>query len=366
MSTTTRPAPIKTGNPAINLALTGGITFIWCAIFFICIQSIQGNQLSNFGTLWASGNAANHGLNPFAAYPESWRTSQSQDLNLNPPFTLPLLQALSLFPLHPFFRTWTVFSGILLSFAGWLLFKRTLHPWQFFWLFVSAPVIATFISGQIYFLPFLFCAIAVYSYPRNEWLAAIFTGLAIGMRPSMVIWLLLLFVSGHIKLAVRSTIAIAVAYAIPLAIYGPKIYRQWLGGVAENKHWISTNSRWVEFENVAFIPMANRYGFKAAGIFAAVALAIFVFWWGYRNKPDFGSASIVGICAAILCAPVGWFEYFLFAMPFFVVRRWSPIQKVAAVLLVLPYSLVHNFSFVLYMAAIIMILGHEYGVVTPL
>ncbi|QEE26571.1 DUF2029 domain-containing protein [Terriglobus albidus] len=336
--------PKATKNPEVNLALTAGITFIWCLVFFICISTIN-NRPSTFGTLWASGNAANHGLNPYAAYPQTGLTTFGDpDLNYNPPFMLPIIQLFALLPIAAFARAWTITSGLLMTLAGCLLFRRTMQPGQIFWLFISVPVIATFIEGQVYCWPYLFCALALFFFSRNQTAASICIGLVVAMRPNMGLWAVLLFLAGYRKLVLRSAATVAVVYLVPLAIYGTKIYRQWISAFSNDKHW-------MELSNVGVMPIFARLGHRSIGAFLTVVIAAFVIWWAYRKKPDFTSVGTVGLCAAILCSPIAWFNYVMFAAPFLTARRWGKVETIAAVLLVLPYALLHDYSFPLYFAA---------------
>jgi hypothetical protein len=44
----------------------------------------------------------------------------------------------------------------------------------------------------------------------------------------------------------------------------------------------------------------------------------------------------IAICAGIICSPLAWNFYVLFAAPFFVAKRWRKLETLAAILIAMP------------------------------
>ncbi len=159
------------------LGLSGGYYFCAYACFVVVITSLclvhrEGNGYVTFGTLWASGHAAISGLNPYVDYPQTYQNGPAMgpDLNLNPPFVLPLLQLLSHLPIQQFTLVWTLLMGMFYA-AGTALLGRnvpTLQARQLFWLLLSVPTIVTLGAGQIYGLPFFASVLAWVFATRNK------------------------------------------------------------------------------------------------------------------------------------------------------------------------------------------------------
>jgi alpha-1,2-mannosyltransferase len=67
----------------------------------------------DFGSFWASGNAANRGDEPYGVYPETFRvdgTDRTAAPNLNPPASVPPLQLLATLDLHDAHQVWRLVS----------------------------------------------------------------------------------------------------------------------------------------------------------------------------------------------------------------------------------------------------------------
>jgi len=319
-------------------------------------------EFITFGTYWASGRAAINDLNPYAAYPETLRSDYSRfggpkslpDLNLNPPCILPYIQVLSHLSIERFTIVWMLTTALFFS-AGVALLIRNLpeiQGRQVFWLLLSVPAIGTLMNGQIYGLLFLLSTLAwLFNLRRKDTASAIAIALLVAIRPAMVLWPVMLYLAGHRRLALRSFGAIPIIYAVPLLIYGPSIYREWLSAVAQEQHW-------VDPKNIALIPLFSRFGFRLVGIFASVVTGALLAWWAHKKKPDFTSASGIGICAGILCPPLGWFDYTLFLAPLFVTRPWRLLPTIAAGLLMLPVPLSVRARGIPYFVAILIISNH--------
>jgi hypothetical protein len=315
------------------------------SLLLLCVLAIllaHSSDYRLFGTYWESGRAASHGFNPYAAYPQTFRFHPNPgdprlftDLNLSPPCVLPLLQILSHLSLDHF--------RIVASLASWILFALTAgilllhHPAmqkrQIVWLLSAVAVCDTLTLGQVYAIFFLLAALAWISLrAHREWTAAIAIGLLLAMRPTLLFWPAFLFLAGHRRLALRSSLIACIASAFPVFLYGPGIYREWVAALAHDAHGAIA-------PNIAIVPFFSRVGLQPLGVALAVALAITATWFCSKRKPNADAASVIALAAWLLCSPLSWVHYTLVAAPWFVARRWTLSGNIAAALLAVPMIL---------------------------
>lgn len=314
-----------------------------------------------FGTYWATGNAVRHGLNPYAVYPETFRSNFSgfggpaalPDVNLNPPCLLPIFQLLSRFPIERFGAIWTASSVLAFAVTTGLLVRsgRAIQNRQILWLLLSASVFDAIRGGQIYGWLFFLAGIALVLYRQgSDTGAAIALGLLVSFKPTMAFLPIFLFLAGYKKIALRCMVTIAVAVLLPAVLYGPGIYGEWFAVLRGDQHWVAPT-------NAALIPFFGRAGLRLVGYMAALLLALAVAWWSWAKKSSFEAVCGVAICAGILCAPLGWYEYVLMAAPFFVVQPWNRFSTLAAALLMIPPVLAVAAGSALYLLALALILA---------
>jgi hypothetical protein len=323
-------------------SIAWAVYFAGCLIVALLVvyfvQTIPRSRLCN--TYWASGWAASRGLNPYAAYPETFRSNLSPfggpastpDFNLNPPCLLPLFQALSHLSITNFVVAWTAGSFLLLiATVAMLLWHRPdMQRRQIVWLLLAAPALETLLTYEDYFLLFLLAAVAWISLQRKrELAAAIAIGLLVAIKPTFAFWPAFLFLRGSRRLALQATVVITLASIFPVLLYGPHIYRLWVNALANDPHWFAP-------VDIAITPYFRRLGLYPLGMVLAWALALFLAWRIWRTKPDNETATGIALCASVLCAPLAWFTYILPAAPGFVSRRWSTSSNVAAALLLIP------------------------------
>ncbi|HEX4020907.1 MAG TPA: glycosyltransferase family 87 protein [Acidobacteriaceae bacterium] len=332
---TTRPGIIP---PPASRAIYFGA----CTVLLLCILAILLAHTSDyrlFGTYWESGHAAAHGLNPYAAYPHTFRFHPTPgdprlftDLNLSPPCVLPLLQILSHLSIDHF--------RVVASLASWFLFALTAglllwhHPSmqkrQILWLLLSVAVCDTLTLGQIYAIFFLLAALAWISLSMHrEWTAAIAIGLLLAMRPTLLFWPVFLYCAGQHRLARRAMAVACIASAYPVLLYGTGVYREWVAALAHDAHGAIA-------ANIAIIPFFSRVGLSSLGVVLAVALATALAWFCSKRKLDAESASALALGAWLLCSPLSWINYTLIAAPWFIARRWTVLANIAAALLAIP------------------------------
>lgn len=198
--------------------------------------------LWDFGAFVTSGRAAAAGLDPYGIYPpltphvifpgfESWNP------NLNPPVSALLFQVLDLLQPTLSLRIWLAVSIVCYVAAVILLLRRYSSGLEAglmaIWAFALAGFWDTLYLGQIYTPLVLACIIAWLRLEKGDHLfAGIMIGLLISMKPNFAVWPVLLLLAGY---RLPSGVAIATAAAVgavPLVIFGPGIYFDWLQLVA--------------------------------------------------------------------------------------------------------------------------------------
>ncbi len=293
---------------------------------------------SVFGTYWASGRAALHGQNPYAPYPETYRSHfggrPMPDLNLNPPVVLPALAALARLPMATFGRVWTALSLLSFIAAILLLYRelRDLHPFQLLWLFAMTPTLNTVSTGQIYGTLFLLAAVGLVLARRGHLrLAGLALGVLVAIKPTMGFFLPLLWFAGYWQSGLYAGAAAAILSDAILFFY-PYAYLQWFAALRGDLHWLAPT-------DIAVMAVARRHDIAWTGVAIAFAAAIALMVWIGRTKPPFTDTCGLAACAGIVCAPLAWHTYILVAAPFFVARRWNTLQMSAAFLLVIPTAL---------------------------
>jgi hypothetical protein len=346
----------KTARPIRSqLAIICGCASLFLVVMTVIVARRAPGGYYVFGTYWESGRAVINGLNPYAAYPNTFRLDFSPvggqpatpDLNLNPPCFLPYFQALAHLSINQFVVAQTFISGLCFAIGSILLVLRypKLQGRQAFWLLSSFPAIAALSGGQIYSLLFLLATFALL-FPTYRPLTI---GLLVALKPTMIFWPVLLFFAGHRLLALYSVAVCAFVSALPLAFYGPEVYREWLAALAHDPHW-------VDPKDIAWMPLLLRFGHPLIGKAAAVITGLALALWAYRNRPGFVSASGVGIIAGIICSPLGWSSYVLFLAPFLVTRPWRVPVTLAAAVFLMPITLLDATKGILYVAAVLLML----------
>lgn len=340
------------------------IAFLWLCgvVLYTATGHRQEQQYMTFGTMWASGRAAASGLNPYADYPQTQHPKVSKyempassypDLNLNPPWTLPFIQTLAYLPIERFQQVWTLLNGLCLLVGCIILIHQQpeLQGRQILWLVTCAPTLETFDWGQLYTGPFLIGVLAWMFNKNGKHLpAGIAIGTVVALRPTMAIWLLILYLAKHRESLIAAIGTILTLYVLPLLIYGPRIYTEW-------SHAFDNDQHWLEPVNIAIMPLAARHGHAIWGIAAAASIMLGVCVWAIRTRPDFSTSSGAGLCLGIACSPLAWFLYLLFVAPFFMTRRWSMLAMSGAALFLVRHQILPTTRGILYLIGTLMILA---------
>jgi hypothetical protein len=108
------------------------------------------------GSFWASGDAANAGLDPFGTHPltpvHDLGTVVVPENNLNPPLLLPIFQLLALFDPTAAARAWVVASAVVMVGALAMLARPGTAKLPLIWALSNWMVFETLLMGQLYAL----------------------------------------------------------------------------------------------------------------------------------------------------------------------------------------------------------------------
>ena len=295
-------------------------------------------DLWDFGSFVASGRAAGEGLNPYGIYPLTLRVElpgfESWNPNLNPPISALLFQLFGLAEPHRAFQVWRWISVAFYAVTVLLLvlrFRGPEAPLIALWAFALAGFWDTLFLGQIY-LPLVFAAVAAWLMLERGvglW-AGILIGIVVAMKPNFLVWPVLLFLAGHRRPALAGVAAAGAISAIPLALYGPEVYRQWFELIASDRE------RALFLTNASFAGLAARAGMPFLGTVLSLALLGGLAAWAFWRRPGVIPASSLALVAALLASPLGWIQYTLFLLPVFLTHWYRLAMRGVAALLIIP------------------------------
>ncbi|MDH3236781.1 MAG: DUF2029 domain-containing protein [Alphaproteobacteria bacterium] len=308
-----------------------------CFALFYFRYGLAPGPLNDYGSFWASGKAANEGLNPYAVYPETFRSPATGHVhpNLNPPASLLLLAPLA--RLDPHATLTALWWGGLLVYTGIVVLTLWRHP-QPNGLVLGAWALALpalwdgLRLGQVYVLLFAGVALVWYLLENERpLLAAVAIGCLAAFKPNLLLWPALLFAAGHRRMAVVAFLSFGVAGALPLLVFGTEVYAQWLellrGDVAGRSGF---------FANATVVAIGVRAGSHLlGGILAALVLAWAILHVRRRQLSGM-QASAIGVGVAILASPVAWLHYLLLLLPALLHQRWTLGIAAGAAVMVIP------------------------------
>ncbi|MCJ8518798.1 hypothetical protein ABID21_001687 [Pseudorhizobium tarimense] len=323
----------------MGLAVLG----IW-AIDFEYPRVVSEHGLWDFGAFIASGRAAASGLDPYGIYPpltphvvfpgfEAWNP------NLNPPISAILFQLFDIADHATSLRVWWAISLVCYLGAVLLLLRRYSDGLEAVllgvWAFALAGFWDTLYLGQIY-TPLVLATVAAWLLlDRGRYVqAGILIGLLVSMKPNFLVWPVLLFLAGHWRPVVAAAVTAAVVAAVPLAVFGPQIYLDWLALVA------SDGERAIFLTNASFAGLASRAGLPLLGTVLGAVLLLALAAWSFWRRPQPMDVSSFALLAALLASPLGWIHYTLFLLPVLFHHWRRPWTWPVAVALTIPVPLV--------------------------
>ncbi|MFN7102961.1 MAG: glycosyltransferase family 87 protein, partial [Pseudorhizobium sp.] len=332
-------------HPVFRLLFPIGLAVLslW-AINFEFPRVVSDHGFWDFGAFVASGRAAAAGLDPYGIYPpltphvvfpgfEAWNP------NLNPPISALLFQLFDVADLDTALRVWWVISLVCYLAAVVLLLRRYSEGLEAIllglWAFALAGFWDTLFLGQIYTPLVLAAVIAWLSLEQGKLVqAGIMIGLLVSMKPNFLVWPVLLFLAGSWRPPLVAAATAAVVAAIPLAVFGPQIYLDWLTLVA------SDGDRAVFLTNASFAGLAARAGLPLLGTVLSALLLLTLAAWAAWRKPGTMDVSSFALVAALLASPLGWIHYTLFLLPVLLHHWQRPWTWPVAVALTIPVPLV--------------------------
>ena len=292
-------------------------------------------HLWDFGLFLLSGYESNHGVSPYgdellATYASEFHVTLTAPY-LNPPVTVLVFRPLA--KLEPFraFRIWWVLSLLLYGLcAAWLVYTgpgdKVLRG---LWAFSLAALWMTQALGQIY-VPLLALVILAYgSLGRGDLVGGVCVGLLAALKPNFLLWPALLLITGETVVAFTAFLVFGCAWMLPAVVFGPDIYRAWLGAVAAyTAPQLPTNAS-VTLWLSAFMP------WSAVWIIATVAIVGCAAYLTKRRAPA-PFCTDVALVLVIAASSIAWIGYMLLALPVFLRRTWSAPIMLSAALFTLP------------------------------
>ena len=306
------------------------------------VRTLPRAWLWDFGSFVASGRAAAEGLNPYGIYPLTFRVVmpgfEAWNPNLNPPISALLFQLFDLADPHRMFRIWYGISIALYCATVLLLLRRYPDPPRLvltLWAFALAGFWDTLLLGQIY-IPLVLAGIAAWLLLEkgpDVW-AGVLIGVVVAIKPNFAVWPVLLILSRHFAPGFVAIAAAAAISAVPLVVYGPEIYRQWLELLA------SDQERAFFLTNASIVGLASRAGIAEIGLALSLLLLAGSALWAFRFRPDPLRASALALLVSLLASPIAWVHYTLFLIPVLLWRWDLNGMRLVAVLFIVPVSFV--------------------------
>lgn len=297
--------------------------------------------LGDFGSFYESGRAATQGQDPYAVYPLTLDAARGRGTgaapNLNAPLSVPLLATLASIDPHTgryvwFIGSWLAYaaSAVLAVRATPLAAQRVVLPV----LFCLAGFYETLVLGQVYAFLALVSTAAWLLLEKRPLSAGALIGFVSAIKPNFVLWPVLLFAAGQRRPALAAFASTVFFGALPVAFYGPQIYRQWLAALADE----SPNAGAA---NASLVGAASRLGAPpVVALVLAGALILILVAWAWRKRPSPSQTSSAALVGLLLSSPLAWVGYSVFLLPALVRSAAAPVLAVVAgALLMLP--LVH-------------------------
>lgn len=328
-------------NKAKMLLLAAAALMFWTIVAWRGLSTVGPNQLRVFGSFWSSGWAVAHHLNPYAVYPLSWHIPLHDarhgyalvDLNLSPPSLLPLFHVLSFLAPDTAVKLWTLASAaavftcialVILS-PGVEVQRR-----QLLWLLICPALYDTLLVAEDWTFLALAATLAWFLINRNRQIAAgVFLGILVAIKPNYALWPLFLLIAGHKRTAATTALVTTVLCMVPVLLYDPAVYPQWLHAISGDQHWTFPT-------DVSISAFATIFGHPAVGQAVSASLVLFSCWFIFRNRPSTDAIAGIALSVAMLASPIAWMHYTLLLIPVLLSRPWDRRMTAAALLLILP------------------------------
>ncbi|WP_142848064.1 glycosyltransferase family 87 protein [Telmatospirillum sp. J64-1] len=301
-------------------------------------------SLMDYGSFFASGEAAANGDNPYGVYPLTFHVVlpgfESWNPNLNPPISLPFFEQFAKLDPHQGFRLWWAISFACYGMTVYLLIRRYFPKnglLPMLWALALAGFWDTLVLGQIY-VPLVLAAVGAWLLlDRNRpILAGLLIGVVVAVKPNFLVWPALLFLAGYYRPVFAAGASALFLSLIPLFLYGPTVYQQWVELI------LNDANRALFLTNASLSGLTQRLGSPVMGTVLSVGLLAGLALWVWMRKRRLSAlhVSALGLLGALLASPIAWVHYTMFLLPVFFVLPLSPLLLASAVLLVAPVPII--------------------------
>jgi len=327
------------------IAVVGFAFIIFLNIIFI---KPAFNELLDFGSFLAAGNAARDGVNPYASdLPFVFNPGSEQELpspNLNPPISIILFRPLAgLDPLKASWG-WRIATIIQFGVAIYILgrtYSNHTTPLRILWASNLAGLWTTLALGQIYASILILSVCAWVLAEKGKYiLAGIALGTVVAIKPNFGFWLLLLGIARQFTIFLSAASTALTLSLLPIPVFGIQIYKQWLTALSEYPSiglLIAGNS--------SIHSLSARFGLPSLGVVITVILLGMSIYLTHRNKGSLRDINSLGIIGSLLASPLAWTGHTILCLPILLSRQhWKWTTTTSAFIMAFPYILV-TYSF---------------------
>lgn len=339
------------------------------AAFIITIYNLENTLFSAFSytdlySFIDAGRCLELGINP---YDKSCFTGPVP--NLNSPVSLFLFEFFPTDDAVGFSGLWYLVTVLIFVICLGVLAgicKPTAIVPLLLWSIASAPLWYTLATGQIYVL-LLACVILSFylQLQQRRLLAGTAASLLIALKPSFILWPLASSLLGGIRFSIGAVLGSIVLIALALARYGFAVFDSWWGLAFKS---LPVDGYWGHAAQTSIVPVIQSLlGTEVAMILIGLALIGCVVLKRAQPLTSLDQWQL-GLCFALLFAPISWIGYGLFLLPLIyssdMTNLWT---RYGLLLLIIPVNFVHEFKglwVLLYPLAIVLILSPKYFVAT--
>jgi len=306
------------------------------------LRTLPSHVLWDFGSFYASAQAAARGLDPYAVYPLTFvlrlPVFTIENPNLNPPIFALLFHPLTLGEPEEMFRLWRWISiAFYMACASLLLerFRDLPALGVVAWLAGLAGFWDTLLLGQIY-TPLVLCMTGAYlAIERGRpLLAGVLIGLVIAIKPNFLVIPVVLALVGHKRCALTSIAVFTALWLVALVVYGFDDYRDWISLLLRDV------DRRAFPTNMSIWGLASRAGLPVAGLICAAMLLAGLALWALLRRPDARTAVVFAPFASLIASPLAWVQYSMFIAPVVLAYARQPLVIAGALLFMTPVPLV--------------------------
>jgi len=247
--------------------------------------------------------------------------------NMNPPHFHLLILPLALVPPLAAVLVWAGMSALALVTSLWLIARELNFRWtapRVFWaatgVILCSATGTLVVTGQVGFVLMLPVTLAWRAARHDRWTtAAVYLGLAAGVKPFLGIFWLYLVWTRRFRAGVVMAVTGLASMALGLAIFGPDAYRAWLRVLAAVDWGFAPMNASIQgvlartlTENPIFVPLVHARAAvapAAAGVGLLVGAATLITLSRDKSGASADSAFAGLVLASLLASPLGWMYY---------------------------------------------------------